>query len=50
MGKAVLVDKIEEHLELNPKLKKEILKSATQIKNKKVKTLTFEQVCKKAYG
>ncbi len=43
-------EKVEEHLQLKDELKKEILNSANEIKNKKVKTLKFDELYEKLYG
>ena len=43
-------EKVEEHLELKPEIKKEILKAVEEIKSKRVKTLTFDEVYERLYG
>ncbi len=43
-------DKLEEHLELKDEVKKQVLRSAEDIRLRRVKTLSFEELYEKLYG
>ncbi|MBI3051390.1 hypothetical protein HYY74_02940 [Candidatus Woesearchaeota archaeon] len=43
-------DWVEEHLELEPRVRRQILKSVHDIKSGRVKALKFEELYNKVYG
>ncbi|MBI4438950.1 hypothetical protein HY640_03400 [Candidatus Woesearchaeota archaeon] len=46
----LIEDKIEAHLELKNELKTEIIKLSEDLRNKRVKGLSFRQLYEKTYG